>query len=254
MTAVRGSPSGLGVALRFLAAARRDSALRERLAAQDPQGLAAVVQRPDRPALWLAPRTCARRSPSTGGCGGHAISETTDRPTERRRRWPSSKHRSHRRHAGSAPARLTDRGPMAPGPASGPRAPRCRLGVDARAAIARHDRQRRPNRRDYRGSRRCGSHTGPKRSGTPRVAPRPKTAPRRRRRSEQVEDDHQHGRRQRRGCSQLTGRTAPPPPTPSRPLRPTSPVARPGAARGSATPGGTSGGRVEAEARRRTSR
>ncbi len=44
MTAVTGSPSGLGVALRFLAAARRDSALRERLAAQKPQGLAAVVQ------------------------------------------------------------------------------------------------------------------------------------------------------------------------------------------------------------------
>jgi hypothetical protein len=44
MTAVTGSPSGLGAALRFLAAARRDSASRERLAAQEPKDLAAVVQ------------------------------------------------------------------------------------------------------------------------------------------------------------------------------------------------------------------
>jgi predicted ribosomally synthesized peptide with nif11-like leader len=44
MTTITGSPSGLGVALRFLAAARRDSALRERLAAQEPKDLVAVVQ------------------------------------------------------------------------------------------------------------------------------------------------------------------------------------------------------------------
>jgi hypothetical protein len=44
MTAVTGSPRGLGVALRFIAAARRDSVLREHLAEQEPQDLATVVQ------------------------------------------------------------------------------------------------------------------------------------------------------------------------------------------------------------------
>jgi predicted ribosomally synthesized peptide with nif11-like leader len=44
MTPVTENPSGLGVALRFIAAVRRDSTLRERLAQQEPEALAAVVQ------------------------------------------------------------------------------------------------------------------------------------------------------------------------------------------------------------------
>ncbi len=44
MSAASGGPSGVGVALRFIAAARRDPALHERLAAQEKQGLDAVAK------------------------------------------------------------------------------------------------------------------------------------------------------------------------------------------------------------------
>ena len=44
MSDVRGGPRGVGAALRFIGAARRDPALRERLAAREGRDLAAVVE------------------------------------------------------------------------------------------------------------------------------------------------------------------------------------------------------------------
>lgn len=44
MSGQAGGPSGVGVALRFIGAARRDTALRERLAARDGRDLAGVVE------------------------------------------------------------------------------------------------------------------------------------------------------------------------------------------------------------------